>query len=133
MKIKADILRQKIEYLGYSQAKFARKSGVTLASLNAWLRGDRNAKAENVRKIAEFLQCPITEIAETEAGDKTVDIKTGNNSPVIGNTVIQGGNANSRDFRREAIDGIIDLDIDPAAKLAVLKFLRDLFREEKNE
>ena len=78
MKIKATELKRRIELLGYSQQEFATKCGISRQALSSWLNEDRNAKASNVKKMADFLQCSMTEIAMAEnhlekaviAGDK---------------------------------------------------------------
>ena len=71
MKIKANELKKRIDLLGYSQQEFAEKCGISRQALSSWLNDDRNAKASNIKKIVDYLKCPMSDIAE-------IDDPTGN-------------------------------------------------------
>ena len=47
---------------GMSLREFAGHSGLSLSSLSAWLRGTREPKLSNIRKIAHSLNCKVSDI-----------------------------------------------------------------------
>lgn len=66
MKIKKDELKRRIQSLGFSQSEFAEKCGISKQALTSWLKDNRNAKPSSLKKIAEFLNCSISDIAIPE-------------------------------------------------------------------
>ena len=56
---------------GMSLREFAGHSGLSLSSLSAWLRGTREPKLSNIRKIAHSLNCKVSDISSY--GDGALD------------------------------------------------------------
>ena len=52
-----------------SQKEFAEKVGVSQASINMWERGNRRPKFEQIQKIANALDMPISFFLEDELFD----------------------------------------------------------------
>lgn len=119
MRLLTDRLQRKIDLLGYSRKRFAEACGFSREALNTWLNGIRNPKASSVKKMADFLGCPMEEIAETESHGMQVSISTGDHSAVYKNTCSDGDYA-SLSRRILAAD-----DLSDAEKVKFLRFLQE--------
>ncbi len=121
-------LAEAAEYYG-SILAIAQKAGVSHSTLSKYQSGQIKTINQTTWNALEPHLRPFL-----PADSKNIGIKTGNHSPAYGNTIIQGSNGVNtvpasdliEQFRRAALDGIIDLDIDPVAQAAVLKFLKNL-------
>lgn len=121
-------IRQMVEEYG-SAVEVERKTQITNSNISKYLSGKLLKMNDSTWQVLEpHLRSFLP------ADSKNIGIKTGNHSPAYGNTIIQGSNGVNtvpasdliEQFRRAALDGIIDLDIDPVAQAAVLKFLKNL-------
>ena len=111
----------------------AQKAGVSHSTLSKYQSGQIKSINQTTWNALEPLLRPFL------SPDKNVGVSTGNLSPAYGNTIIQGSSGINtvpagdlvEQFRRAAIDGIIDLEIDPntnadSVKTTILKFLKNL-------
>lgn len=66
MKIKTERLSQLIQLAGYTQNELATRCGASRQAVNAWIKGERNPKPANIKKLAEVLKCSMLDIAESK-------------------------------------------------------------------
>jgi hypothetical protein len=124
-------IRQMVEEYG-SAVEVERKTQITNSNISKYLSGKLLKMNDSTWQVLEPHLRPYLPMV----GAKNIGIQTGNGGNYTGNahTVIQGGGgvntipANDlvEQFRQAALNGIIDLDIDPVAQAAVLKFLKNL-------
>jgi transcriptional regulator with XRE-family HTH domain len=71
------LLKDKRQELGWSQREFARRIGVTHATLNSWESAKTTADTKNIEKIANVLTMPSWEVmkALNENMEPDVDIQ----------------------------------------------------------
>jgi len=63
LKLKTDIVREKIDAMGYSAAQFAKRYGFPQTTLASWLTGSRNPKRDTILRLASALRCEPEEIS----------------------------------------------------------------------
>jgi transcriptional regulator with XRE-family HTH domain len=63
LKLKENIVRQKIAETGYSVKAWAENNGFAQGTLSGWITGARNIKRNNLEKLAAALRCDIFDIA----------------------------------------------------------------------
>lgn len=66
MKIKTEHLSKLIQFAGYTQNELAKRCGASRQAVNAWIKGDRNPKPANIKRLSEVLKCSMADIAEPE-------------------------------------------------------------------
>lgn len=57
-------LKDKIEGQCLTPESFAKRNGITPQTLHLWIRGKRNAKIDNIRKLADALNCDLDAISD---------------------------------------------------------------------
>jgi transcriptional regulator with XRE-family HTH domain len=63
LKLKEQIVRQKIAETGYSVSAWASKNGFPQGTLSGWITGARNIKHSSLEKLADALGCDIFDIS----------------------------------------------------------------------
>ena len=63
LKLKTDIIRSKIDAMGYSVTQFAKRYGFPQTTLASWLTGARNPKRDTIIRLAGALRCEPEEIS----------------------------------------------------------------------
>lgn len=63
LKLKENVVRQKIAETGYSVKAWGEKYGFSQTTLSNWITGARNIKRDNLEKLAASLHCDIFDIA----------------------------------------------------------------------
>jgi transcriptional regulator with XRE-family HTH domain len=73
----ADFLKRTRQERGWSQREFARRIGVTHATLNSWESAKTTADTKNIEKIANVLAMPAWELMKVlnENCDNDADVK----------------------------------------------------------
>lgn len=125
MKLKALELKRRIELLGYTQQEFASKCGLTRQALSSWLTGERNAKSANIKKMADFLGCDITDIAIPESpienvalhGDKFAEAVISTQEPHIAPAPAPDTIRNTPELRECIKDAMLREGVRDAAEL----------------
>lgn len=110
-------LKHKLLDLGITQKQLADKMGVHKQVLANWLNGKRNPKRENVKKLAEILDLPISFFYEE--GQKNFE-----NNGIIGNH-----NSNNN-FNPDMKDIKIQLQ---DHEIRLLKLENELLKKELNK
>ena len=103
MIIKSDKLLAMIEHQNTNQTQIADRAGVSKQTITAWIKGERNPGIENVRRLANALNCSVEDIAEYETSLED--------------------NASSRSVTDDVIKGRIDeiySDLDRAGRAELL-------------
>lgn len=103
---------------GLTLQEFSEKSGISISSLGAWLRGFRHPKLENIRKIAECLQCRISDISSYDnplLEEQVESIRRGNVIPPAPNII-----RNSAELRECIKDAMMAHGITETAELSRL-------------
>lgn len=122
--------------------EFERKTGIRQSTVNKIINGKSNSIADRTwRDLFPFVKPYLPKLTANTAQAKVVGIQAGDESRIFANLLLQenqeggGGVIPAADlveqFRKAAIDGILDLDINPEASAAVainsvLKFLKNL-------
>jgi transcriptional regulator with XRE-family HTH domain len=76
-RVLAGFLKETRQERGWSQREFARRVGVTHATLNSWESAKTTADTKNLEKIANVLGMPTWELMKTlnESCDNEADVK----------------------------------------------------------
>ena len=115
-------IRQMVEEYG-SAVEVERKTQITNSNISKYLSGKLLKMNDSTWQVLEPHLRPYLPMV----GAKNIGIQTGNGGNYTGNahnTI--PANDLVEQFRQAALNGIIDLDIDPVAQAAVLKFLKNL-------
>lgn len=95
-------LKHRLLDLGITQKELADKLGVHKQVIANWLNGSRNPKRENIKKLAEILDLPISFFYDDSQ-------KNFENSGIIGNNNSNNFNGDMKDIKLQLQDHEIRL------------------------